>query len=58
MKTKLRVFVILICLVSQLVIGVGLADAADPVHIVHQLIRGELEVVSILRFKWIHLIIL
>jgi LysM repeat protein len=38
MKTKLRVFVILICLVSQLVIGVGLAEAADPVYVVQ---RGD-----------------
>ncbi len=39
MKTKLRVFVILICLVSQLVIGVGLAEGANPtVHIVR---RGD-----------------
>ena len=38
MKTKLRVFVILICLVSQLVMGVGLAEAADPVHVVR---RGD-----------------
>ena len=38
MKTKLRVFVILICLVSQLVIGVGLAEGADPVHVVR---RGD-----------------
>jgi LysM repeat protein len=38
MKTKLRVLVILICLVSQLVIGVGLAEAADPVYIVQ---RGD-----------------
>lgn len=38
MKTKLRVFVILICLVSQLVIGMGLAEAADPVHVVR---RGD-----------------
>ena len=38
MKTKLRVFVILICLVSQLVIGLGLAEAADPVHVVS---RGD-----------------
>jgi LysM repeat protein len=38
MKTKLRVFVIFICLVSQLVIGVGLAEAADPVHVVR---RGD-----------------
>jgi LysM repeat protein len=38
MKTKLRVFVILICLVSQLVIGVGLAEAADPAHVVQ---RGD-----------------
>jgi len=34
MKTKLRVFVILICVLSQLVTGVGLAEAADPVHVV------------------------
>lgn len=38
MKTKLRVFVILICLVSQLMIGVGLAEGADPVHVVR---RGD-----------------
>jgi LysM repeat protein len=38
MKTKLRVFVILICLVSQLVIGVGLAEGADPVYVVR---RGD-----------------
>ncbi len=38
MKTKLRVFVILICLVSQLVMGVGLAEGADPVHVVS---RGD-----------------
>ncbi|MGA9351417.1 MAG: LysM peptidoglycan-binding domain-containing protein [Anaerolineae bacterium] len=38
MKTKLRAFVILICLVSQLVIGVGLAEGADPVHVVR---RGD-----------------
>ena len=38
MKAKLRVFVILICLVSQLVIGVGLAEAADSVHVVR---RGD-----------------
>ena len=38
MKTKLRVFVILICLVSQLVMGVGLAEAADPVYVVR---RGD-----------------
>ena len=34
MKTKLRVFVISICLVSQLVIGVGLAEGANPVYVV------------------------
>ena len=34
MRTKLRVCVILICLVSQLVIGVGLAEGANPVHVV------------------------
>jgi len=38
MVTKLRVFVILICLVSQLVIGAGVAEAADSVHIVS---RGD-----------------
>lgn len=39
MKTKLRAFVILICLVSQLVIGVGLAEGAEPpVHVVR---RGD-----------------
>ena len=38
MKTKLRVFVILMCLVSQLVIGVGLAEGANPVHVVS---RGD-----------------
>lgn len=38
MKTKLRVFVILICLVSQLLMVVGLAEAADPVHVVR---RGD-----------------
>jgi LysM repeat protein len=39
MKTKLRVLVILICLVSQLVIGVGSAESANPtVHIVQ---RGD-----------------
>jgi len=38
MKTKLRAFVILICLVSQLMIGVGLAEGADPVHVVR---RGD-----------------
>ena len=39
MKTKLRVFVILICLVSQLVIGVGLAEGANPaVYVVR---RGD-----------------
>jgi LysM repeat protein len=38
MKTKLRVFVILICLVSQLVMGVGLAEAADSVYVVR---RGD-----------------
>lgn len=39
MKTKLRVFVILICLVSQLVIGLGSAEGADPtVHVVR---RGD-----------------
>jgi len=36
MKTKLRALVILICLVTQLVVGVGLAEGADPVHVVHQ----------------------
>jgi len=39
MKTKLRVFVILICLLSQLVIGVGLAEGADPT--VHVVSRGD-----------------
>ena len=34
MKTKLRVFVIFICLVSQLLVGVGLAEGANPVHVV------------------------
>jgi LysM repeat protein len=34
MKTKLQVFVILICLASQLVIGVGVAEAADSVYVV------------------------
>jgi len=38
MKTRLRVLVILICVVSQLVIGVGLAEAADPVYVVR---RGD-----------------
>jgi LysM repeat protein len=38
MKTKLRAFVILIYVVSQLVIGVGLVEAADPVHVVQ---RGD-----------------
>ena len=38
MKTKLRVFVILICVMSQLMIGVGLAEAADPVYVVR---RGD-----------------
>ena len=39
MKTKLRAFVILICLVSQLVIGVGVAEGENPtVHIVS---RGD-----------------
>jgi LysM repeat protein len=38
MKAKLRAFVILICLVSQLVIGAGLAEAADPVYVVQ---RGD-----------------
>jgi len=38
MKTKLRVFVILVCLMSQLVMGAGLAEAADPVHVVS---RGD-----------------
>ena len=38
MKTKLRAFVILICLVSQLVMGVGLAEAADSVYVVR---RGD-----------------
>jgi LysM repeat protein len=38
MKTKLRAFVILICLVSQLVVGVGLAEGADPAHVVR---RGD-----------------
>jgi LysM repeat protein len=39
MKTKLRVLVILICLVSQLVMGVNLAEAADPgVYVVQ---RGD-----------------
>jgi LysM repeat protein len=37
MKTKLRVFVILVCLMSQLVVA-GLAEAADPVHVVS---RGD-----------------
>ncbi len=39
MRTKLRVFVILICLVSQLVIAVGLVEAADPTVYVVQ--RGD-----------------
>ncbi len=39
MKTKLRALVILICLVSQLVIGVGLAEGADPT--VHVVSRGD-----------------
>jgi len=38
MKTKLRAFVILICVMSQLVIGVGLAEGANPVHVVS---RGD-----------------
>jgi len=39
MKTKLRAFVILICLVSQLVTGVGLAEGAEPtVYVVR---RGD-----------------
>ncbi len=38
MKARLRVFVILICVMSQLVMGVGLAEAADPVHVVR---RGD-----------------
>jgi LysM repeat protein len=39
MKTKLRAFAILICLVFQLVMGVGLVQAADPgVYIVQ---RGD-----------------
>ncbi len=38
MKTKLRVSVILICLMSQLVIGAGLAEGANPVHVVR---RGD-----------------
>lgn len=39
MKTKLRVLLILICLVSQLAMGVSLAEAADPaVHVVE---RGD-----------------
>ena len=38
MKTKLRVFVILICVVSQLVIGAGVAEGANPVHVVR---RGD-----------------
>jgi LysM repeat protein len=39
MKTKLRVFVILICLVSQLVMGVGLAEGANStVYVVR---RGD-----------------
>ena len=38
MKTKLRVIVILICVVFQLVIGVSLAEAADPVYVVR---RGD-----------------
>jgi LysM repeat protein len=37
MKAKLRAFAILICLVSQLVIWVGLAEGADPiVYVVRQ----------------------
>lgn len=38
MRTKLRVFVILMCLVSQLMIGVGLVEGADPVYVVR---RGD-----------------
>ena len=38
MVTRLRVFVILICLASQLVIGTGVAEATDSVHVVS---RGE-----------------
>lgn len=39
MKTKLRAFVILICLASQLVLRTGLAEGANPtVHVVH---RGD-----------------
>jgi len=38
MKIKLRALVILICVVSQLVIGVGLAEGANPVHVVR---RGD-----------------
>jgi LysM repeat protein len=39
MKSKLRMFAILICLVSQLVIGVGVAESANPtVHVVR---RGD-----------------
>ncbi len=39
MKTKLRALVILMCLASQLVMGTGLAEGADPtVHVVR---RGD-----------------
>jgi len=39
MKSKLRVFVILICLMSQLVMGAGLAEGANPT--VHVVSRGD-----------------
>jgi LysM repeat protein len=39
MKSKLRVFVILVCLASQLVMGAGLAEGASPT--VHVVSRGD-----------------